>query len=60
MLKRLFCLLLVLALPFACAWAEETPLTDEEITQLLWEMYQSENGDADYIRGARRRQDRHL
>ena len=49
MLKRLICLLLALALPFACALAEETPLTDEEITQLLWEMYQSENGDADYM-----------
>ena len=47
MLKRLLCavLALLLCLPAACA---ET-LSDDEITQLLWEMYQTENGDADYM-----------
>ena len=47
MLKRLLCtvLALLLCLPTACA---ET-LSDDEITQLLWEMYQTENGDADYM-----------
>lgn len=49
MLKRMLCLLLALALPFSAALAEETALTDDEITDLLWELYQTENGDADYM-----------
>ena len=48
-MKRWLCLLLALLLPLAAAWAEETALTDEEITQLLWEMYQTENGDAEFV-----------
>ena len=48
-MKRLLCFLLALLLPLASAWAEETALTDEEVTQLLWEMYQTENGDAEVV-----------
>ena len=47
--KRLLCLLLALLAFCAPAQAEEPQLSDEEITQLLWEMYQSQNGDADYM-----------
>ena len=49
MIKRVLCLLLALLLPFSAALAEESALTDDEITQLLWELYQTENGDADYM-----------
>ncbi|MBQ9197172.1 MAG: LCP family protein [Clostridia bacterium] len=49
MLRRFLCLLLALALLPTAALGEDAALTDEEITQLLWEMYQSENGDADYL-----------
>ena len=55
-IQRATSLLLAAVLAFLfplAALAEETPLTDEEITQLLWEMYQTENGDADFIRGGR-------
>ena len=48
-MKRLLCFFLALLLPLASAWAEETALTDEEVTQLLWEMYQTENGDAEFV-----------
>lgn len=47
--KRLLCLLLALLALCAPALAAEPQLSDEEITQLLWEMYQSQNGDADYM-----------
>ncbi len=48
MFKRCVCLLLtLLLLPLACA--EEGQLTDDEITGLLWELYQTENGDADFM-----------
>ena len=49
MFRRLFGLLLALLLCFPAALGAEETLTDEQITQLLWEMYQSENGDADYM-----------
>ena len=49
MLKRWACLLLSLLLLFSAALAEDAALTDEEITRLLWEMYQQENGDADFM-----------
>ena len=49
MIRRLFALLLALLLCFPMALAEDAALTDAEITQLLWEMYQTENGDADYM-----------
>ena len=49
MLKRMLCLILALLLALPAALAEEEQLSDEEITQLLWEMYQAENGDADYL-----------
>ena len=39
-------LILLLAFPAA---AEETPLTNEEVTQILWELYQTENSDAEYV-----------
>ena len=52
MYKRLLCLLLaflLLCLPaFGEEDEEELEMTDEEITQLLWEMYQTGNGDIDY------------
>lgn len=47
--RRILSLLLCLLLLPLPALAEETALTDEEITRLLWEMYQTENGDADYM-----------
>ena len=49
MIRRMLALLAALLLVFPAALAEEGTLTDDEITQLLWEMYQSENGDADYM-----------
>lgn len=49
MIKRILCLLLALLLPLSATLGEEDPLTDEEITQLLWEMYQTENGDVEYM-----------
>ena len=49
MLKRGICLLLALLLfPLGTARAEER-MTDEQITQLLWEMYQTENGNTEYM-----------
>ena len=52
MYKRLLCLLLaflLLCLPaFGEEDEEELEMTDEEITRLLWEMYQTGNGDIDY------------
>ncbi|MBR6299985.1 MAG: LCP family protein, partial [Clostridia bacterium] len=39
-------LMLLLVFPAA---AEETPLTNEEVTQILWELYQTENSDAEYV-----------
>ena len=49
---RFFCgicaALFLTGLLFAAS-AEETPLTDDEITQLLWELYQTENSDAEYV-----------
>ena len=52
MYKRLLWLLLaflLLCLPaFGEEDEEELEMTDEEITQLLWEMYQTGNGDIDY------------
>ena len=49
MWKRLLCLLAALLMALPALAEEEETLSDEEITQLLWEMYQSENGDADYL-----------
>lgn len=49
MRKRLLCLLLALLLPWTAALAQDAEMSDEEITQLLWEMYQEENGDAEYL-----------
>lgn len=48
--KRLLCLLLSLLLlcPAALAEDDELEMSNEELTQLLWEMYQTENGDTDY------------
>ena len=48
MMKRLLSLLLALLL-LPAALAEEGTMTDEQITRLLWEMYQTENGDAEYL-----------
>lgn len=49
MYKRLLCLLLGLMLCCLPALGEEDlEMTDEEITRLLWEMYQTGNGDIDY------------
>ena len=48
MMKRLLSLLLALLL-LPAALAEEGTMTDEQITRLLWEMYQTENGDAEYM-----------
>jgi len=48
MWKRILCLLAALLLAGSAA-AEETQLSDEEITDILWEMYQTENGDGDYL-----------
>ena len=48
MWKRFLCLLAALLMGCA-ALAEGAELTDEEITGILWEMYQTENGDADYM-----------
>lgn len=51
MYKRITALLLALLLFLpGFAFAEETAeLSEEEITALLWEMYQTENGDADFM-----------
>ena len=49
MYKRLLCLLLWLMLCCLPALGEEElEMTNDEITRLLWEMYQTENGDIDY------------
>ena len=49
MYKRLLCLLLGLLLCCLPALGEEElEMTNDEITRLLWEMYQTENGDVDY------------
>ena len=49
MYKRLLCLLLGLLLCCLPALGEEElEMTNDEITRLLWEMYQTENGDIDY------------
>ena len=49
MYKRLLCLLLGLMLCCLPALGEEDlEMTNEEITRLLWEMYQTGNGDIDY------------
>ena len=49
MYKRLLCLLLGLMLCCLPALGEEElEMTNDEITRLLWEMYQTENGDIDY------------
>lgn len=51
MYKKLLALILALCLLFPCAVSAEDDreLTDEELTQLLWEMYQTENGDAEFM-----------
>lgn len=52
MFKRLLALLLALLTLSLPAVAEENDsehLSDEEITSLLWDMYQTENGDADFM-----------
>ncbi|MBQ7455925.1 MAG: LCP family protein [Clostridia bacterium] len=49
MLKRLLCLLAALLLALPALAEEEELLSDEEITQLLWDMYQEQNGDAEYL-----------
>jgi len=51
MYKRITALLLALLLFLpGFAFTEETAeLSEEEITALLWEMYQTENGDADFM-----------
>ena len=49
MYKRLLCLLLGLMLCCLPALGEEElEMTNDELTRLLWEMYQTENGDVDY------------
>ena len=49
MYKRLLCLLLGLMLCcLPTLGEEELEMTNDEITRLLWEMYQTENGDIDY------------
>ena len=49
MYKRLLCLLLGLLLCCLPALGEEElEMTNDELTRLLWEMYQTENGDIDY------------
>ena len=47
-MKRLICLLLILLLPLSAAAKGETDLTDAEITDLLWELYQTEN-EGEYL-----------
>lgn len=49
MFKKWICLALALLLLGAAAWAEEGQLSDEEISSLLWELYQTENGDVDFM-----------
>lgn len=50
MLKRILGLLLVLMLlPCAAVSEDALELSDEEITALLWELYQSENADAEFM-----------
>lgn len=51
MFKKLFCLLLCLVLlPLLPVSAEESlEMNSDEITQLLWEMYQSENAEGDFM-----------
>ena len=47
-LLALFCTLCLL-FPLAVPAEENQELSDEELTQLLWEMYQTENGDAEFM-----------
>ncbi|MBR5231295.1 MAG: LCP family protein [Clostridia bacterium] len=51
MFKRIAALFLALMLLIPCfSAAEETgEMTEDEITALLWEMYQTENGDAEFM-----------
>lgn len=50
MLKRLLALLCALCLLFPCVLGEESEeMSNEELTQLLWEIYQSENDDAEFV-----------
>lgn len=50
MCKRLLALLCVICLLPLHAWAQEPEeLSQEEMTELLWEMYQTENGDAEFM-----------
>lgn len=50
MYKKLLALLCILCLLPVSIWAEEPEeLSQEETTELLWEMYQTENGDAEFM-----------
>ncbi len=50
MYKKLLCVLLALLMLPCIAWGEEAlELTEEELTALLWELYQSENADAEFL-----------
>lgn len=50
MCKKLLALLCALCLIFPCALTEENQeLSNEELTQLLWELYQTEDADAEFV-----------
>ncbi|MBO4837443.1 MAG: LCP family protein [Clostridia bacterium] len=47
-MKRLICILLILLLPLSVGAETADTLSDDEITQLLWELYQTEN-EGEYL-----------
>ena len=50
MYKKLLALLCAVCLLFPCALSEgNQELSNEELTQLLWEIYQTENEDAEFV-----------
>jgi len=50
MYKRLLALLCIVCLLPLSAWAQEPEeLSQDEVTELLWEMYQTENDDAEFM-----------